>query len=1147
MNEQRQQAYFQLIQNLLDCPSGEELEILAANAELLDAGFLKVVAASAESLANLGEENMANRLRNFATIDVYLKFMLKVLQKTAESNGDAQVIYPLLATNTNKLDHIFAKLLRRWVTNTLVQAEPNAAKSIADVIGNFSNLISDFPLGSKVNNIEIAITGYEITLTVYTRTTFPKQWARTQNNLGLTYNDRILGKRAENLENAIASHIAALEVLTRSAFPFDWATTQNKLGVAYCNRILGERAENLENAIAAFTSALEILTRSASPELWARAHINLGNAYVDRILGKRAANLENAITAFTSALEIYTGSSFPIDWAKTQNNLGIAYRNRILGEKAENLENAIAAFTSALEILTRSASPELWAKAHINLGNAYFDRILGERAENLENAIAAHTAALEVLTRSAFPTDWANMQSNLGNAYSEKILGERAKNIENAIIAYNAALEVYTRSNFPIDWAKTQNNLGNAYRNRILGERAKNIENAITAYNAALEVYTRRAFPQQWAATQNNLGTAYANRILGEKAENFENAIAAYTAALEVYTRSDFPVDWARTQNNLGLAYSDRIKGERAENLEKAITACSAALKVRTFEAFPQEYAKTLWIQGTTYQYASQFNLAYNNFEFAIATIEFLREEIVSGEESKRKQAEEWNKIYSSMIEVCLKLDNITEAIEYVERSKNRNLIEQILERDSKNIFPINVVTQLEIYRDEIAVGQYQIQNNKAENPKTMAQHLQKLRQQRNELQNRYLPVGHGFKFDSFQPTLNEHTAIIEWYIIHDKILVFIVTKQEKIKVWQSQPQDRKALENWVSQYLYNYYNQKDKWKKRLEQEIKQLVSILHIDKILNQIPNHFDQLILIPHRLLHLFPLHALPISHNGKTASLLDRFPNGVSYAPSCQLLLQAQQRKRPNFTNLFAIQNPTNDLAYTDLEVQAITDYFNPTNILKHEAATLTAINNTNLNAIHCAHFSCHGYFNLRNAGKSALILADVPLATTPTQPDTERYLKVREGETHDLNQCLTLDAIFSLNLEQCRLVTLSACETGLIDFNNISDEYIGLPSGFLIAGSPNVVSSLWGVNDLSTALLMIKFYQKLKSGSTVALALNTAQTWLRDATKEQLEQWASQLPLDDEQELQLDTFLYKLQPNSKPFESPYHWAAFCAIGQ
>jgi CHAT domain-containing protein len=93
--------------------------------------------------------------------------------------------------------------------------------------------------------------------------------------------------------------------------------------------------------------------------------------------------------------------------------------------------------------------------------------------------------------------------------------------------------------------------------------------------------------------------------------------------------------------------------------------------------------------------------------------------------------------------------------------------------------------------------------------------------------------------------------------------------------------------------------------------------------------------------------------------------------------------------------------------------------------------------------------------------------------------------------NLDKCLTLDEIFSLDLEQCRLVTLSACETGLIDFKNTSDEYIGLPSGFLLAGSSSVVSSLWNVDDLSTSLLMIKFYQNLKAGLTVTVALNTSR--------------------------------------------------------
>jgi CHAT domain-containing protein len=44
---------------------------------------------------------------------------------------------------------------------------------------------------------------------------------------------------------------------------------------------------------------------------------------------------------------------------------------------------------------------------------------------------------------------------------------------------------------------------------------------------------------------------------------------------------------------------------------------------------------------------------------------------------------------------------------------------------------------------------------------------------------------------------------------------------------------------------------------------------------------------------------------------------------------------------------------------------------------------------------------------------------------------------------------LGEIFGLSLNQCCLVILSACETVMIDTKSLSDEYIGLPSGFLYA--------------------------------------------------------------------------------------------------
>ncbi len=604
----------------------------------------------------------------------------------------------------------------------------------------------------------------------------------------------------------------------------------------------------------------------------------------------------------------------------------------------------------------------------------------------------------------------------------------------------------------------------------------------------------------------------------------------------------------------------DRETGKK--NLEKAIKLCTNALEIFTDTRFPQKHSSTLLNIGILYQEAQQLTKAYTTFKSAIRIVELLREEIISGQESKQKQAEKWNKIYRRIVEVCLELGRHTEAIEYVERSKTRNLVEQILERDSKIIFPPEVVTQLETYRNEIATGQYQIQNGKAENPQVLAQHLQELRQKRNELHNCYLPVGYGFKFDFFQPTLDERTAIIEWYILGTKIIAFIVTFREKVTVWQSQLEDLEALENWINQYLQNY-NQKDQWQNSLEERLNKLASILHIDEILAQISNQCDKLILIPHRFLHLLPLHALPVTSQKYQDSLclLDIFADGVSYVPSFQILQQLGQRQIPNFKSLFAIQNPTEDLNYTDLEVQVIKSYFNTSNILKKTAATLTAINNYDLNTFHCVHFSCHGYFNLINTSKSALILANASIKDTAKKHDSERYLNLRLGETYNLDQCLTLDKIFTLKLEKCRLVTLSACETGLIDFRNTSDEYIGLASGFLLSGSSSVVSSLWRVDDFSTSFLMIKLYENLVKfdnleAGDVAIALKQAQIWLRNLTTVGLDEFL------EENKTQIEKVLAQLREGQKlifqqslklikqrqplPFANPYYWAGFIASG-
>ena len=67
----------------------------------------------------------------------------------------------------------------------------------------------------------------------------------------------------------------------------------------------------------------------------------------------------------------------------------------------------------------------------------------------------------------------------------------------------------------------------------------------------------------------------------------------------------------------------------------------------------------------------------------------------------------------------------------------------------------------------------------------------------------------------------------------------------------------------------------------------------------------------------------------------------------------------------------------------------------------------------------------------------------------------------------------------------LVVLSACDTGTGTLTD-GDEVVGLTRGLFAAGADQAVVSLWPVNDLSTCLLMRRFYRQLaEAGAAEAL--------------------------------------------------------------
>jgi CHAT domain-containing protein len=144
----------------------------------------------------------------------------------------------------------------------------------------------------------------------------------------------------------------------------------------------------------------------------------------------------------------------------------------------------------------------------------------------------------------------------------------------------------------------------------------------------------------------------------------------------------------------------------------------------------------------------------------------------------------------------------------------------------------------------------------------------------------------------------------------------------------------------------------------------------------------------------------------------------------------------------------------------------------------------------------HFATHALINDADPAASTVVLSQVD----------------EQGRPQD--GALSLHDIYQLKL-RADLVVLSACRTGL--GQDVKGEGMrGLTGGFMHAGVPRIVVSLWPVNDQVTAEFMVRFYRLMLSGRRMspAAALREVQTQM----------------LKDER-----------------WQSPYFWAPFIVQGE
>ena len=135
-----------------------------------------------------------------------------------------------------------------------------------------------------------------------------------------------------------------------------------------------------------------------------------------------------------------------------------------------------------------------------------------------------------------------------------------------------------------------------------------------------------------------------------------------------------------------------------------------------------------------------------------------------------------------------------------------------------------------------------------------------------------------------------------------------------------------------------------------------------------------------------------------------------------------------------------------------------------------------------------------------------------------------------------------------------MVLSACESGLAG-PNLLDEAIGLPIAFLAAGCGAVVSTLWVVEDLSTALVMLRFYWHWRHEHLpLPLALARAMHWLRSTSDQAKCQFAEAelvaagaLSAADGSELADSIRDRSDWPDGNSFSEPFFWAGFYFTGR
>lgn len=848
------------------------------------------------------------------------------------------------------------------------------------------------------------------------------------------------------------------------------AATLNELGLARLNAGESEAArESLGSALALWQRFGERfdegLTRS-----------NL--CYLDQM---RA--LPEALTCYEEIRTLFRELGDRSQEPRLLNLLGGVYDR--LGEP----DAALQRYEEALPLCRMLTDGHFEAQTLNNI--AVVHRVLGEWQE----ALRFYGQEREILERLGDSMQEGLLLNNMGFTYNS--FGEP----ERALSLLEDALKLFQEIGDSQHEIAALNNLGSVWLN--LGDPEKSLDH----HQRALELAKRLRDRRQEAISRLRLGEAQLDRN--------------YTAAA-LHELEDRALDYFHTTGNRrneaqvidlqgrALAFSGRPR--EAMPLQQTALAMHRALRDRAGEA------EALQALAATERSLGQRDQAWAHGTEALARVEELRTGFVSPNLRAAFLATQ-RRAYSLMIDLLMDRDaaepgqgHDREAFEVSEQARARSLLDVLLAGRTENTLPADLLLRRQSLRRLLSskVDQQLKQGGEAlgKEIEALLAELDRVEAEIRRLDPRYAAVSvpPALGVQEIAALLDPDTLLLEYSLGEDRSYLWAVS-QGSFRSFILPPQREIEV---LARQLYGELSTHEAGTGRTEAAEK--LSQVLLGPVWSEAA-HCRRLVVVPDAALQLLPFGALPVPGFGEP--LLEQLE--IAYLPSATTLdLQRQRLERripashlaaviadPVFTtddSRVAPAAAARGSSAATSKTERGTPEAAPLSDLDRLPATQreaekiaalapgqvwTAIGleanrrtvlSGRLRDYRVIHFATHAVADTRNPELSGLVLSLV---------DADR--RQQEG-------FLGLSDIYELDLG-ADLVVLSGCRTAF--GKEVRGEGImGLTRGFLYAGVPRVVASLWNVQDRTTADLMSRFYQALwLDRLPPAAALREAQRSLR----------------------------------------------------